>query len=797
MKTNNVIARFIGNNVMVDNPRITGAGSAIQVYPIFIMKNSLSALRRALTVAVVSLMLLSSSSVQAVPLLLNFQGRVTVDGTVFTGTGQFKFALVNADGSQSYWSNDGSSSAGAEPTDAVAVTVTNGNYALHLGDTALTNMGALQATVFANDPVLLRIWFSDGTNGFELLGADQRLTSVAFALQAKSAEVAATVTTLSADFVTEANLVAALRTKLANLQTEITTLQSQVTNIANTNSGGNNGAGVGVSSIASADNGDGSFKLTFVMSDGTTEIVNTPNLTGAAGVQGSQGQTGAAGADGSKGDTGTAGSAGSTGVSVVSAATSDNGDGTFNVLFTLSDNSTQTITTPNLKGQTGSAGDDGAPGPTGPKGDTGESGTAGAAGADGAQGPQGLAGADGAQGPAGSGGGGGQTTSASAGAVVASASVSDSTLTGGGYVKFLSIAADAWSASPGAGAPSSRFGQGSAWTGSGMAIWGGNLGSGNYLGTGATYNPATDTWASITPLDAPDARSDHSTVWSGTELIVWGGYGSSGPLGGGGRYQASIQSWLPLNSTGAPSERYNNAAVWTGSRMLVWGGRNNTGILNDGAVYDPGTDAWAPVDPSGGPAARYDAASVVAGDTVLVWGGQGATGALGDGASLALTSGVPSAWSAITTTGAPSARSGHAAAWTGSKLIVWGGIQGGTYLNDGGIYDPAVGQGGTWAAMSTTGAPAARENHAAVWTGSELVVIGGEGVSGSLADSHAYNPATDTWRSLSGSTGARSGSSSEWTGSQILVFGGESDGQVLGQPMEINPTPPVHLYRKQ
>ena len=40
-------------------------------------------------------------------------------------------------------------------------------------------------------------------------------------------------------------------------------------------------------------------------------------------------------------------------------------------------------------------------------------------------------------------------------------------------------------------------------------------------------------------------------------------------------------------------------------------------------------------------------------------------------------------------TGAPSARSGHAAAWTGSKLIVWGGLQGGSHLSDGAIYDPA------------------------------------------------------------------------------------------------------------
>jgi hypothetical protein len=139
------------------------------------MKIPFSNIRALLLGAALMFGLLSSSPVQAVPLLLNFQGRVTVDGTVFTGTGHFKFALVNAAGTQSYWSNDGSSSAGAQPTAAVTVPVVNGNYSLHLGDSTLTNtdqsnMDALQASVFDNDPIYLRIWFSDGTNGFERLG---------------------------------------------------------------------------------------------------------------------------------------------------------------------------------------------------------------------------------------------------------------------------------------------------------------------------------------------------------------------------------------------------------------------------------------------------------------------------------------------------------------------------------------------------------------------------------------------------------------------------------------------------
>jgi hypothetical protein len=53
----------------------------------------------------------------AVPQVLNHQGRVSVGGENFDGSGQFKFALVNGEGTTSYWSNDGTSNGGAEPSE--------------------------------------------------------------------------------------------------------------------------------------------------------------------------------------------------------------------------------------------------------------------------------------------------------------------------------------------------------------------------------------------------------------------------------------------------------------------------------------------------------------------------------------------------------------------------------------------------------------------------------------------------------------------------------------------------------
>src|SRR5437763_8132020 len=94
-----------------------------------------------------------------VPQLINFQGRVAVDGVNFNGTGEFKFALVNGDGSTAFWSNDGTSAGGSEPSNAVPVAVSQGLYSVLLGDATLTNMTPISAAIFTNSDVRLRIWF--------------------------------------------------------------------------------------------------------------------------------------------------------------------------------------------------------------------------------------------------------------------------------------------------------------------------------------------------------------------------------------------------------------------------------------------------------------------------------------------------------------------------------------------------------------------------------------------------------------------------------------------------------------
>ena len=79
-------------------------------------------------------------------------------------------------------------------------------------------------------------------------------------------------------------------------------------------------------------------------------------------------------------------------------------------------------------------------------------------------------------------------------------------------------------------------------------------------------------------------------------------------------------------------------------------------------------------------------------------------------------------WTATSTTNAPVARDSHAAVWTGSEMIVWGGLGTGIAFNTGGRYNPST---DSWTATSTTNAPDERDLHTAVWTGSEMIVWGG------------------------------------------------------------------------
>ncbi len=233
-----------------------------------------------------------------------------------------------------------------------------------------------------------------------------------------------------------------------------------------------------------------------------------------------------------------------------------------------------------------------------------------------------------------------------------------------------------------------------------------------------------------------DGRFRHSAVWTGTEMIVWGGQGNSSGFGygrnNGAAYNMTADTWRLINQSTIPSGlgstngRFDHTAVWTGSAMIVWGGINASTTLNsDGGSYNPTTDSWKAIN--GGPLAP---------------------------------------------------RSLHTAVWatTTNEMIVWGGIcstSSSTACSDGAHYDPATDK---WTAMPPSPI-GGRYRHTMVWTGTELIIWGGQTAptSGFLKDGARYDPKTRVWTKFPDPLSdivARTLHTAVWSGKEMLVYGG-------------------------
>ena len=130
-------------------------------------------------------------------------------------------------------------------------------------------------------------------------------------------------------------------------------------------------------------------------------------------------------------------------------------------------------------------------------------------------------------------------------------------------------------------------------------------------------------------------------------------------------------------------------------------------------------------------------------------------------------------WRPVSTLGSPLRRSSNPAVWTGSEMIVWGGDDEPGPHGD--AYDPVT---DSWRVIATDGAPPDRSFHTGVWTGSEMIVWGGSFGDEVTATGGRYDPAADLWRATTedGAPAGRQYHTAVWTGSEMIVWGGYDDG---------------------
>lgn len=308
---------------------------------------------------------------------------------------------------------------------------------------------------------------------------------------------------------------------------------------------------------------------------------------------------------------------------------------------------------------------------------------------------------------------------------------------------------DAWTAMSSTGAPTGpRTGATAVWTGNEMIVWGGL--TVRPEATGGRYDPALDQWKAVSTSVAPSGRQGHVAVWTGTEMIVWGGSDGTTGLRSGGRYDPVADHWTPTSIAGAITSDANPSAVWTGTEMLVWFGQPVSGV--SGVRYDPSTDTWKTISTVGAP--KQQGSTVVwTGTEMIVWGGLYDWGAYCVSADGAIYNPATDTWRPMTGTGAPHPRSNHSAVWTGTAMIVWGGNVGGgsSGTTTAGSYDPVA---DAWYAVSEVDAPAPRQTPALFFVpdpsplgAGRMLLWGGDGFSGGYvaATGAIYDFVPDVW----------------------------------------------------
>ena len=251
-------------------------------------------------------------------------------------------------------------------------------------------------------------------------------------------------------------------------------------------------------------------------------------------------------------------------------------------------------------------------------------------------------------------------------------------------------ATNTWRKLPSGGRGS--FAEVTAWTGHQTLGFGGGC-CGEAYDVVRSFTPSTNSWSNP-PASPIDGRNGPFGAWDGKELIVVGGSReeSSGfkTFGTGAAYDPATKSWRTIAPPPAP--RQDAAAVWDETEMLVVGGSavgpKHVRYYPRGLSFDPSTNSWTALPPMAFP--RTGAAAVWSGSQMLVWGGA-TTASHGQVAPPHGEAFDPSSgrWSPLPKSPLRG-RDDPVAVWTGTQMFIWGGqaADGDTFFYDGAVYTP-------------------------------------------------------------------------------------------------------------
>lgn len=303
------------------------------------------------------------------------------------------------------------------------------------------------------------------------------------------------------------------------------------------------------------------------------------------------------------------------------------------------------------------------------------------------------------------------------------------------------------------------------WTGSQALVIGGVDEAGEVRRDGAAYTPG-DGWQTLPEAPVPVKATD-AAVWTGEALLI---IGAEAVLA---RYEPDEAAWTTFDAP-ADLSRVGAVAGWTGSQLLVVGGTKRAADAEAPPgpwAYDPVADTWRALpEPPGG--ARVGGVGAWTTEGLVLTGGR--TAGFEPRRDTVLYDPEEDAWRELDD--APDEVTVSSVVPAGDELIA---IAGGR----GAALDPAA---GTWRTIAAH-PPLAGTVGQLVWTGQQVLVVGGLGVrveEGSVDPAvevrervAVYDPAEDTWSELDPPPiAARQAAAVLWAGDGLFIWGGDDGG---------------------
>ena len=318
----------------------------------------------------------------------------------------------------------------------------------------------------------------------------------------------------------------------------------------------------------------------------------------------------------------------------------------------------------------------------------------------------------------------------------------------------------------------------SVWTGEELIFWGGTNTFGREAtaeaGNGAAYDPETRIWRSLS--SAPGGlQSEALGVWSGSEVVIC--CGNDGDFSGSAvAYDPVLDTWRELPAPPFDGQVWGPSGLWVADRFWVLG-------RDQLLALDPSSDLWAefqppPVDLSFSPGPSMTA---IGSAQLVVWPRPSAR-ATGPGFVYDIATNT---WSQLPDPPTEAWPAAPDVVWTGDELIVVGGLPGKTMEAS----ERMVGARLDWASQQWSALPDVWPepfgnegniaSQSAIWAGDRMVVFGGHLGSGIDALDSAvlsYDPVADAWRRLPSVRGA----GSSWN-APVFVLGDRVGSIVDGQ----------------